>query len=71
MADLTRLYALSELEQALVAVGTLLDGRDAQEIFKYDEDRGAKLSRAAKDLSEIPLDLRFPLAGTFIRTSRK
>ncbi|MFN8391709.1 MAG: hypothetical protein U0136_15580 [Bdellovibrionota bacterium] len=67
MSDLVRFRALSQREQAVVATAVLLDGHDAAEYLSSDKDRKTALSRAAKDLAEIPLDLRLPLLGTLLR----
>jgi len=67
MADLSRLRALGQREQAVVAVALLLDGHDAVDYLSSDRDRRTALMRAAKDLSELPLDLRLPILGTLLR----
>ena len=69
MPDLSRFRALSKREQAIVATAVLLDGHDAAEYLSSDKDRKTALSRAAKDLVELPLDLRLPLVGTLLRAS--
>jgi hypothetical protein len=69
MPDLSRFRALSRREQALVATAVLLDGHDAAEYLSSDKERKTALMRAAKDLAELPLDLRVPLLGTVLRES--
>lgn len=67
MPNLSRLRALSPREQALVATAVLLDGHDAIECLACDRDRHLALTRAAKDLAELPPDLKLPLAGMILR----
>ena len=67
MPNLSRLRALSPREQALVAMAVLIDGHDAVECLSTDRDRHLALTRAAKDLAELPPDLKLPLAGIVLR----
>ena len=69
MPDLSRFRALSTREQAVVAVALLLDGHDAPDYLGSDKERSVALSRAAKDIAELPLDLRLPLVGTLLRAA--
>ena len=67
MADLSKFRSLSESEQAMVAVAVLLDGHDAVEYLASDKERGTALIRAARDLADLPPELRMPLLGTLLR----
>lgn len=69
MADLSRFRALGTRERALVAVAVLLDGLDAVEFLSGDKQRRSALMRAARDLAELPPELRLPLAGTLLRSA--
>lgn len=69
MADLRRFRGLSAREQAVVAIGVLLDGHDAIEYLSSDISRQSSLVKAARDLAELPVDLRMPLLGTLLRQS--
>lgn len=69
MPNLARLRALSPHEQALVCTAVLLDGHDAVEFLSCDLERHLALTRAAKDLAELPPDLKLPLAGMILRQS--
>ncbi len=67
MPDMWRYRALNQREKAVVAVGVLLDGHDASDYLSSDKERHTALSRAAKDLAELPPDLRMPLVGSLLR----
>lgn len=67
MRDLSKFRTLSDREKAIVAVAVLLDGRDAVDYLSSDKERHIALCRAAKDLAEIPADLRMPLLGSMLR----
>lgn len=67
MPDLSRYRSLSARERGLVAIAVLLDGHDASDLMCSDRDRFPALSRAAKDLAELPPELRMPLLGTLLR----
>lgn len=67
MSDISRFRSLGSRERALVAIGVLLDGRDALEYLSYDRERRMALVRAAEDLVELGVELRIPLAGTLLR----
>ena len=67
MSDISRFRSLGSRERALVAIGVLLDGRDAVEYLSYDRERRMALVRAAEDLVELGVELRIPLAGTLLR----
>ena len=67
MSDISRFRSLGSLERALVAIGVLLDGRDALDYLSYDKERRSALVRAAEDLVELGVELRIPLAGTLLR----
>ncbi len=67
MSDISRFRSLGSRERALVAIGVLLDGRDALEYLSFDRDRRTALVRAAEDLVELGVELRIPLAGTLLR----
>lgn len=69
MPDLLRLRSLSVREQALVLIAVLLDGHDAMEYLSSDKDRAIALARAAKDVADLPPEVRLPLAGTLLRTA--
>ncbi len=69
MPDLLRLRSLAVREQAVVLIGVLLDGHDAVEYLGSDKDRAIALSRAAKDVADLPPDVRLPLAGTLLRNA--
>ena len=69
MPDLLRLRSLSVREQALVLIAVLLDGHDAVDYLGSDKDRAIALARAAKDVADLPPDVRLPLAGTLLRTA--
>ena len=71
MPDISRFRALGTREKALVAVAVLLDGHDAADFLKNDKERATALSRAAKDLAELPPELRLPLVGTLLRAAVK
>ena len=71
MPDISRFRALSPKERAIVAVAVLLDGHDAADYLSSDKERRVALSRAAKDLAELPPDLRVPLTGTLLREAVK
>ncbi len=68
MPDLLRLRSLSPREQAIVLLGVLLDGHDASDYLASDKDRAVALSKAAKDVADLPPEVRLPLAGTLLRT---
>ncbi len=67
MADIWRFRTLNPREKAVVAIGVLLDGHDASDYLSSDKERSLALSRAAKDLAELPPDLRMPLVGSLLR----
>ena len=67
MPNLSKLRALSDREQAIVAIAVLLDGHDAEQFLSSDKDRSQALSRAAGDLVQLSPDLRIPLLGTLLR----
>lgn len=67
MSDISRFRSLGSRERALVAIGVLLDGRDALDYLSYDKERRSALVRAAEDLVELGVELRIPLAGTLLR----
>lgn len=67
MSDLQKFRSLEKGEKLLVAVAVLLDGHDAPDYLVADEACGLRLSRAAKDIAELPPDIRMPLLGTLIR----
>ena len=67
MSDISRFRSLGSRERALVAIGVLLDGRDALEYLSFDRERRMALVRAAEDLIELGVELRIPLAGTLLR----
>lgn len=69
MANLVRYRALGDKEQALVAIGVLLDGHDAVEYLSSDRHRKTALSRAARDVADLPAELRMPLIGTLLRAA--
>ena len=69
MPDLLRLRSLAVRELAVVLIGVLLDGHDAVEYLGSDKDRAIALSRAAKDVADLPPDVRLPLAGTLLRNA--
>lgn len=58
---------LSVHEQLLVAIGVLMDGRDAAQYLEKDSQRGELLAGAATELSQIELDSRLPFVGTLVR----
>ena len=58
---------MSAKNRALVAIATLLDGREAGRYLEFDAVNGAGLKRAAEDLASLTPDLRMPLAGTLLR----
>jgi hypothetical protein len=67
MKDISRFRALGLQERALVAVAVLLDGHDAADYLSSDKQHNLALSRAARDLAELPPDLRMPLLGSLLR----
>ncbi|MCC6954507.1 MAG: hypothetical protein IT290_10345 [Deltaproteobacteria bacterium] len=67
MKGTARFRALGMKERALVAVGVLLDGHDAADFLVSDKERHLALTRAARDLAELPPDLRMPLLGSLLR----
>jgi hypothetical protein len=67
MPNLSKFRALTNREQAVVALAVLLDGHDSVEMLVSDRDRGVALSRAAEDLVVLSPDLRMPLMGTLLR----
>lgn len=67
MKGTVRFRGLSIPHRAMVAVGVLLDGFDAAEYLQSDKDHHQALSRAARDLAELPPDLRMPLVGSLLR----
>ncbi|MCC6220307.1 MAG: hypothetical protein IT291_03590 [Deltaproteobacteria bacterium] len=67
MSDLGRFRALSVRERAVVALGVLLDGRDASDFLLCDKERSAALSRAAADLAVLQPELRMSLLGSLLR----
>lgn len=67
MSDLQKFRQLEDSEKLLVAVAVLLDGHDAPDYLVADETRGVRLAKAAKDLAELPPDIRMPLLGTLVR----
>jgi hypothetical protein len=69
MADLFRFRSLATRERATVAIGVLIDGRDAVDYLAYDDQRGIALVRAAEDLVELTPELRIPLIGTLLRSA--
>ncbi len=71
MPDISRFRSLGGRERAIVAVAVLLDGHDAADYLSSDKERRTPLSRAAKDLADLPPDLRLPLVGTLLREAVK
>lgn len=69
MADLSKFRALSARDRVLVGIAVLLDGHDAIEMLKSDKEKKNLLCRAAKELVDLPIDLRLPLCGTLMRTA--
>lgn len=67
MPDISRFRALGTRERAIVAVAVLLDGHDAADFLANDKERHTAMARAAKDLAELPPELRIPLVGTLLR----
>ena len=69
MPSNSKYRGLSSKEKALVAMAVLLDGYDAVQYLVSDKERGAVLSRVAKDLASFALELRMPLSGTLLRSA--
>ena len=67
--DLQRFRTLSPHHRALVAIAVLLDGREAGAFLENDAASGGVLSRAARDMSALPPDLRMPSVGTMLRSA--
>ena len=65
--DSQRLRGLSAKNRALVAVATLLDGREAGRYLEFDAVNGAGLKRAAEEMASLAPELRMPLSGTLLR----
>lgn len=61
------LGTLSPREQALVAVGVLLDGEDAAEYLSSDKERQAGLRPVAEELAKLAPELRISLVGSILR----
>lgn len=59
--------SLSPQEKGLVAIGVLLDGREAGSYLEFDEKNGTTLARIATELSQLEAELRMPLLGTLLR----
>ena len=66
MPNLSKLRALSNREQAIVALAVLVDGHDAAQYLSSDRDRNYALERAATDLSALSPELRIPLLLSLI-----
>ncbi len=62
-----RFRNLSARQRAVVAIGLLLDGREAENYLENDSVFGSALSKAAHDLADQPPDLRMPFVGTMLR----
>jgi hypothetical protein len=58
---------LTPEQQALVAIGVLLDGREAERVFSFDPQHGALLQETAAKLAEFSPELRMPFIGTLLR----
>lgn len=58
---------LSAREQLIVAIGVLMDGRDAAQYLERDSQRGELLAGAVTELSQLELDSRLPFVGTLVR----
>ena len=67
MRGTARFRALAPAEQALVAIGVLLDGHDAADYLSSDKERGSALVKGAKDMAELNPDLRMPLLASILR----
>ena len=67
MRGTARFRALAPIEQALVAVGVLLDGHDAADYLSSDKERSGALVKGAKDMAELNPDLRMPFLASILR----
>lgn len=67
MPDIAKFRSLTTRERAVVCIAVLLDGHDAVDFLSSDKGRAPALSRAAKDLANIPHEIRMPLLGTLLR----
>jgi hypothetical protein len=65
--DISKFRLLSKELQELVAVGVLLDGREAEPYLAIDADHGSALSKAALALSDLSPELRMPFLGSILR----
>lgn len=69
--DAQRFRSLSARQRAIVAVGVLLDGREAENYLEGDSTYGSALSKAAHDLADQAPEVRMPLVGTLLRSALK
>ena len=69
MSDISNFRKLKADERALVSIAVLLDGFDASDYLSCDADRRIALMRAARELAELPPELRMPLVGTLLRAA--
>jgi hypothetical protein len=62
-----RFRSLSARNRALVAMASLLDGREAQTYLGTDLVNGSGLKRAAADLAGADAEMRLLVLGTLLR----
>lgn len=60
---------LSSRQQALVAVGVLLDGEQAVQFLSTDKEPQGGLSSVAEELAKLAPELRVSLVGSILRRS--
>ena len=54
-------------ERILVSLAVMIDGSDAVLYLENDKHRGLELGRIAKELVDMPIDIRTSLVGTLMR----
>ena len=54
-------------QKAIVAIAVLLDGQAASDYLRCDTFSNPLLSVVAKELLQIPSEIRIPLLGTLLR----
>ena len=60
MGDISKFRALGKKEKCIVALAVLIDGLEAMDYLSIDEDNNIAFQRAAKDFTEMPVELRIP-----------
>lgn len=69
--ELSKFRALLPRNRALVAVGVLLDGHEAESFFASDAHEAEQLQAAAAELAALPPELRMPYTGSVLRVALK